>query len=106
MSTLRWRLAAAGVVALLLLALATSQLPGIGAGALLHPARRRVGVPPPPTCENERIAGDGVSLAGWRCRASGPRRGTLVYLHGVADNRASGAGVIERFGKRGFDVVA
>ena len=29
-----------------------------------------------------------------------------MYLHGVADNRGSGAGVIERFGKRGFDVVA
>ena len=36
----------------------------------------------------------------------GDRRGTLIYLHGVADNRASGAGVIERFRKRGFDVVA
>jgi pimeloyl-ACP methyl ester carboxylesterase len=34
------------------------------------------------------------------------RRGTIVYLHGVADNRTSGTGVIERFGPRGFDVVA
>jgi pimeloyl-ACP methyl ester carboxylesterase len=30
----------------------------------------------------------------------------LVYLHGIADNRTSGAGVVERFGRRGFDVVA
>jgi alpha-beta hydrolase superfamily lysophospholipase len=29
-----------------------------------------------------------------------------VYLHGVADNRGSAAGVIQRFGARGFDVVA
>jgi pimeloyl-ACP methyl ester carboxylesterase len=29
-----------------------------------------------------------------------------VYLHGIADNRAGAAGVIERFGPRGFDVVA
>jgi uncharacterized protein len=29
-----------------------------------------------------------------------------VYLHGIADNRASGTGVIERFVKRGLGVVA
>lgn len=29
-----------------------------------------------------------------------------MYLHGVADNRASGSGVLERFQKMGFDVVA
>jgi pimeloyl-ACP methyl ester carboxylesterase len=52
------------------------------------------------------FAGEGLELAGWRCRASGVRRGTLVYLHGVADNRGSGTGVIDRFGQRGFDVVA
>jgi pimeloyl-ACP methyl ester carboxylesterase len=34
------------------------------------------------------------------------RRGTIVYLHGVADNRASAAGVIPRLLARGFDVVA
>jgi len=106
MPTFRWRLAAAGVVALLLLGLAASQLPGIGAGALLHPTRKPVVVPPPPTCQNATFAGDGVNLAGWQCRGSRPRRATLVYLHGVADNRTSGAGVIERFGKRGFDIVA
>ena len=32
-------------------------------------------------------------------------RGVTVYLR-VADNRTSGAGVIDRFGRRGFDVVA
>jgi uncharacterized protein len=29
-----------------------------------------------------------------------------VYLHGVADNRTSAAGVLDRFVQRGFDVVA
>jgi hypothetical protein len=24
-----------------------------------------------------------------RCHADGPKRGTIVYLHGVADNRTS-----------------
>jgi pimeloyl-ACP methyl ester carboxylesterase len=48
-----------------------------------------------------------VNLQGWRGEVGGGRRrGTLIYLHGIADNRASGAGVIERFRKRGFDVVA
>jgi len=47
-----------------------------------------------------------VVPAGWRCRAATTRRGTIVYLHGVADNRSSAAGVIARFAPRGFDVVA
>jgi pimeloyl-ACP methyl ester carboxylesterase len=50
--------------------------------------------------------GAGVVLKGWRCGASGVRRGTLVYLHGVADNRTSAAGVIARFRPKGFDVIA
>jgi len=47
-----------------------------------------------------------VDLKGWQCVATGNRRGTLIYLHGIADNRGSAAGVIERFVRRGFDVVA
>ena len=89
-----------------MLAIVWSQLPAVGAGGLLHPARHRVTEAPPPACEEATFAGAGVSLKGWRCRASGARHGTIVYLHGVADNRTSGAGVIERFGRRGFDVVA
>ena len=50
--------------------------------------------------------GEGVTLKGWQSRASTARRGTLVYLHGIADNRTSGAGIVERFGRRGLDVVA
>src|SRR5476649_1849235 len=88
------------------LSIVWSQLPAVGAGGLLHPARHRVTEAPPPACEEATFAGAGVSLKGWRCRASGARRGTIVYLHGVADNRTSGAGVIERFGRRGFDVIA
>jgi uncharacterized protein len=50
--------------------------------------------------------GAGVRLEGWQCSSSRVRRGTIVYLHGVADNRASAAGLVQRFGDRGFDVVA
>ena len=106
--TLRWRRLLVGVcvIPVVSLGVAASQLPAAGAGALLHPGRRRVVERAPPTCQDATVAGDGVRLSGWRCRASTARRGTLVYLHGVADNRTSGAGVIERFGRRGFDVVA
>lgn len=91
---------------LLLLGVAASQLPSIGAALILHPVRRPVVSAPPPGCQEVIFNGEGVSLRGWRGSAIGERRGTLIYLHGVADNRASGTGVIERFRKRGFDVVA
>jgi pimeloyl-ACP methyl ester carboxylesterase len=104
----RLRLVLAGVGALLLLVcgIAGSQLPAVGAGGLLHPARRRVVGPPPAICREAAFSGDGLTLLGWRCPASGGRRGTLVYLHGVADNRMGAAGVADRFGRRGFDLVA
>ena len=91
---------------LLILGIVASQLPGAGAGALLHPGRHRVVGTPPPTCSERTFAGDGVSIRSWQCRTSSPRRGTVVYLHGVADNRTSGAGLVDRFGRRGFDVIA
>src|SRR5688572_7017909 len=86
----------------LLLGVAASQLPSIGASLILHPFRRPVVAAPPPGCQEVILNGDGVSLRGWRGASIGERRGTLIYLHGVADNRASGTGVIERFRKRGF----
>jgi pimeloyl-ACP methyl ester carboxylesterase len=100
-------MAVAGTVTVLLaMWTAIDQLPAAGAGGLLHPSRRATTTPPPPTCRDVTFTGEGVRLAGWHCQASSARRGTLVYLHGIADNRASAAGVIERFGQRGFDVVA
>jgi uncharacterized protein len=90
----------------LAMALAPEQLAAAGAGGLLHPARRLVTAAPPLTCDDTTFSGDGLDLKGWRCKGSAPRRGTLIYLHGSADNRTSGVGVIERFGARGFDVTA
>ena len=97
---------AIAVALLLLVAGASTQLSKAGAGGLLHPFRRAVTAPVPPGCEVVTLRGAGVTLHGWRCRASAPRRGTLIYLHGVADNRGSASGVIARFTQRGFDVVA
>lgn len=38
-----------------------------------------------------------ASQHGWRCLARGSSRGSLILLHGIADNRASLSGVIARF---------
>lgn len=83
-----------------------SWVPRIAAGALLHPQRRRVTRAAPAACTNETVDGNGVRLAAWRCRARGMPRGTVVYLHGVADNRGSAAGWIDLLTARGYDVVA
>ena len=99
----RWMILGFGV---LLLGVAASQLPSLGAGLILHPLHRRVVAAPPPMCQEVTFRGEGVDLQGWRGEVPGKSRGTLIYLHGVADNRVSGAGVLERFFKRGFDVVA
>jgi len=81
-------------------------LPTAGAWLLLH-GPRRIAVPPAPdSCEATHFEGDGVDLAGWRCNTSGRRRGTLIYLHGISDNRKGARGLLDRFLARGLDVVA
>jgi uncharacterized protein len=108
MTTRQWRSVFISVSGILLIALVVgaSQLPAAGAGGLLHPGRHLAVGSPPRTCREVTFGGEGVDLRGWRCDASTRRRGTLVYLHGIADNRGSAAGVIARFGQRGFDVIA
>ena len=108
MTGFRWRLvlSAVGAVFLIALGVAWYQLPSVGANLLLHPQRRAEAGLAPQTCESTTFAGDRLSLKGWRCHAPGDSRGTLVYLHGIGDNRWSGAGIVKRFGTRGFDVVA
>src|SRR5215510_6432987 len=91
---------------LLVVALAFTVVPSIAAGGLLHTVRVALYNAAPPGCVEREFAGDGLTLRGWSCAAQGHRRGTLVYLHGVADNRSSAVGVIEHMTRRGFDVVA
>jgi len=55
--------------------------------------------------ESVALDGAGVKLKGWWFRAA-EKRGTVVYLHGVADNRGSSIGFADHFVARGFDVVA
>ena len=98
-------IAAVGVISLLAVAALWGQLPALGAGGLLHPARHVTNLPPPDRCAAADFPGEGITLRGWRCSTTGVR-GTIVYLHGIADNRGSSAGVIPRFLARGFDVIA
>jgi hypothetical protein len=104
-AVMRVLLISASVAAIVFIG-ACATLPGIGAGALLHPARTRVLLATPPACKDETFTGAGVMLTGWRCRTPAPRRGTIVWLHGVADNHGSAAGLVDRFLPRGFDLVA
>ena len=102
----RWILLIIGAAGICALVGAWVELPVIGAGGLLHPARRLDIAARPESCDDATFRGDGVTLKGWQCHAASPRRGTIVYLHGIADNRSSAAGPIDRFVARGFDVVA
>jgi pimeloyl-ACP methyl ester carboxylesterase len=97
-------LAIAAIVGLA--AILSGQGASIAAGALLHPSRTKVRVPTPARCDDTQLKSADISLRGWRCRAEGARRGVIVYLHGIADNRASGHGVIQRYTAKGLDVVA
>jgi alpha-beta hydrolase superfamily lysophospholipase len=56
--------------------------------------------------ETLRFQNGDVVLHGWLFRARPPRRGLIVYLHGIADNRQSAIGFAERLVPRGFDVLA
>ena len=89
------------------LVVASCQLHSIGAGALLFPSRRVTETKSPAGCVERKFPGDGVALTGWHCTSQAqPRRGVVVYLHGIADNRSSAAGVATRFTSRGFDFIA
>jgi pimeloyl-ACP methyl ester carboxylesterase len=85
---------------------AWSEVPAIGAGALIHPTHHHTTDRAPEGCTDATLAGDGVLLRSWRCTTAVPRRATIIYLHGIADNRASAAGAIARFLPRGYDVIA
>lgn len=80
--------------------------PSWGAGALLHPTRRMVEQQPNMPFSSVEFEGEGVLLRGWWFHSSGPKRGTIVYLHGVGDNRCSSIGIAGHHVPRGFDVIA
>jgi alpha-beta hydrolase superfamily lysophospholipase len=93
--------------AFLALALGACMPPSWGANALLHPGRRAAPPAPAQAHEDVGLRGEGgIALAGWIFRTSGQRRGTVIYLHGLSDNRGSSVWLARHLGERGFDVVA
>lgn len=98
-------LAAAAVILTAVVFAAATQIPSIAAGALLHPPRTSRNVSTPAGCNDRTFDGADVRLKGWHCRA-GVHRASVVILHGVADTRASVAGMVDRFLRKGIDVVA
>lgn len=81
--------------------------PSIAKGWILRPWRRSA--PPEPSIAHEDVActsDEGVELRGWRFPALGPRRGRILYLHGIGDDRRGGEDVARRLGPFGFDVLA
>lgn len=98
--------ALAGTLTVVAAAVFNRELPTLGANGLLHPYRRAMDAGTRDVHPTLSFAGADVRLAGWRIPARSPRRGTVVYLHGVADNRGSALTAAQRFPDRGFDVVA
>ncbi|MBI5478454.1 MAG: alpha/beta fold hydrolase [Deltaproteobacteria bacterium] len=92
--------------AALLLGTAACMPPQWGANAILHPYRRPVTRTPSHAYDNLYFAGDGLVLKGWRVRTYMPRRGVIIYLHGIGDNRQSSLGLVSRFVPKGYDVIA
>lgn len=82
------------------------ELPMLGSNGLLYPFKRAVDPGVRDAYTTISFAGADVTLAGWKALARGARRATVVYLHGIADNRGSGLTAAQRFADRGFDVVA
>jgi alpha-beta hydrolase superfamily lysophospholipase len=77
-----------------------------GASALLYPSRRPVQVHPKRVVQEVDLEGAGVRLRTWWFTGEGQRRGTVVYLHGVGDNRGSSVSIADRLVPKGFDVIA
>ena len=76
-----------------------------GADALLHPPRHGVSKFPKQKFEDVELD-VGIKLKGWRFRTELPRKGTVVYLHGLSDNRGSSISIASHFTASGFDVLA
>ena len=96
---------AARVALLVALGAAGCMPPSWGANALLHPQRRPMTRQPNRAFDAVEFEGAGVKLKGWWFHA-GAKRGTVVFLHGLSDNRGTSVGIADHFLARGFDVVA
>ncbi len=77
-----------------------------GCNALIHPQHRpSTGTPPGAQPFAVEVAPH-TQLRGWLARGIGKRRGLILWLHGVGDNKDGGASLMVRYQARGFDVAA
>ncbi len=97
--------AAAAVVAAVAVAVAGLAPVDWGAAAIVHPYRRPLSRQPDIPFELVRFESGGERLEGWLFRPAHPMA-TVIYLHGIADNRESGIGVASRLVPRGYTVFA
>jgi uncharacterized protein len=80
--------------------------PSWGASALLHPPRRPIAGAPALPHQDFIVDAGGATLHGWLFPARAPAgKPTVLYLHGVGDNRESGEWIAERLVRVGHDVV-
>jgi pimeloyl-ACP methyl ester carboxylesterase len=79
--------------------------PEQGATWIIQPWRRPVTMRPTLPFEDLSFQSGTLVLRGWVFRGARPRRGWIVYLHGISDNRESGEWLAERFVPRGYDVL-
>jgi alpha-beta hydrolase superfamily lysophospholipase len=79
--------------------------PEWGADMIVRPWRRPVKDKPDLDFEDITFTSGDVTLKGWLFRTEvEPRRGTIVHLHGISDNRESGVWIAERYVPKGYDV--
>jgi len=105
--TLRPRLAAVSPIALALLLLLGASAPRARLGIELHPRHKPLTLDPELAHRDLALHGDGIALAGWLFPAQGSPTGfTVVFLHGVGDNRAASVELARLLVPMGFDVVA
>jgi pimeloyl-ACP methyl ester carboxylesterase len=88
------------------ISLASCLPPEWGANAILRPHRRPLAEAPRLAHEPFVLEGDGITVRGWMFRGSPPRKGLIVYLHGIGDNRRGGGPLAERFVPQGWDLLA
>jgi pimeloyl-ACP methyl ester carboxylesterase len=102
-------LAAIGCAATAIAALSGLAPVDWGATAIVKPLRRPLAHTPGVPFETVTFSSGGVRLEGWLFRPDGAPagfgRGLVVYLHGIADNRASGLGPARRLRDDGFAVL-
>ena len=93
------------ILAIIALCLAYMLFPPIGADMLLLPTRSQPGSTPGGA--TARTVNNGpIELHGWHFNTTKPLRGTIIYLHGVSDNKYSSENMAKLFTPLGFDVLA